>query len=276
MKKLLTFITIFFLSVNAWAEINLNGDADYVNIGTMGSYGTGLDTNTFVFSAWIRSANTASIMSLLGTINTGNTTILQLQLNCDANTSADTLGAGKIRLFRRDEDGFNFYGGVDTNSGITDGSPHHLVVLGDNNGISMWIDGVSQTIATGTDTPGNVPDNMANFEFAMDLGARNVRGTHGQFFIGNMSDVYIWRIANNATFTQAEIDQLSKSRVKRIGLQIQPTLLLGGYWPLDDVPSGTSIASASFVDMTGLGNNGTGVDADGDSLSVGEAILSYP
>jgi len=53
---------------------------------------------------------------------------------------------------------------------------------------------------------------------------------------------------------------------------------LVGYWPLDDSPDGTSGDGDTFVDRSGTGNNGTGVDgANNTGLTVkASSYLMYP
>ena len=77
--------------------------------------------------------------------------------------------------------------------------------------------------------------------------------------------------------SQLEIDLLAKSKVKGIPLQIQPSSLKL-YLPLDDFADNTALDTTvdGYVDRSGNGNHGQGVDADGDSTNTAESVLSYP
>ena len=85
-----------------------------------------------------------------------------------------------------------------------------------------------------------------------------------------ISDVAIWSVE----LTPAEIAHIGASRVKGMPLQIQADNLVA-YFPLDDIPSGTSVNSQTFRDLAN-DNTLTGTDGDGDTTSIGEEILSYP
>ena len=76
------------------------------------------------------------------------------------------------------------------------------------------------------------------------------------------------------TLTADEITLMSKSRLKGMPLQIQPTALKL-YLPLDDYSAGVSINTLTFNDLSGNGIIATGTDADGDSFTTAE-ILNYP
>ena len=80
----------------------------------------------------------------------------------------------------------------------------------------------------------------------------------------------------DSTMTDPEIEALAFSRVKRMPLQIRTSELFL-YLPLDDYPEGHgTLASTTWKDLSGNGNDGSGTDADGDSDVVAESVLSYP
>jgi hypothetical protein len=174
---------------------------DFISIGTLGNLGSALDSQEYtIFEGVVKSAVTDTIMDVMGTANTGSNTTLLIELNKDKDSA---LSAGRIRVYQRDEDTASCNGAVQTDTGITDGNEHYLVVNidGSNNLIKVYLDGVLQTF---TYFAQNTPDNMANFEFPMYLGAFNNRGTAASLFDGVISEFRIslarsadWILATN-------------------------------------------------------------------------------
>ncbi len=179
--------------------MSFDGSDDYVDVGTMGNFGsTYLAASTT--SLWIKSDVTDASMTILGTANDGANTNYNLTLNANSNGS---LSAGSIRSFIRDEDGSKLVGAVDTDTGITDGAWHHLVmVIKKAEGkLEFYVDGQPQTV---THTYEYTGTNFADFEYPLVLGAGNGRGTIGEHLQGMLDDV---RIFDNA-LTAAQIQQL--------------------------------------------------------------------
>lgn len=265
MLKLLALLML--LSSTAWAGVDFDGVDDSMTVGTMGNFGTGLDTNFLVFSSWVKSAETGALMCVSGEFNTGIVTSYQFYLNTANGTN---LNAGYIYYFRRDQDGQVRNGGVASNTGITDGSWHHLLITVSHSDQGVWVDGVSQSITTITT---GTPDNMANFGFNAIYGANNVRGTLAAYFEGTLTDVALGSVATKPT--DAEALNLA-SKVKRMPLQF-PTIFNGFYHALDGQPNGTSFDGDVTKDLSGTGNNGTGSDgANNTGLTAkAEEVLSY-
>ncbi len=180
-----------------------DGANDYVNVGTMGDFGNNLDSNYFTFSCWLQSSITTSVFYLTGTISDGGNTFVAVSVNNDvhAGGGANNLSGGRISLARRDEDGQIRFGAVKTNTGVTDGDWHHLLVMMSCDDFQVWLDGQIQQFTT--HTAGN-PDNMANFQYPLYIGAENVRGALTLPFNGLMDDVRI----HNSALTSGEIFDL--------------------------------------------------------------------
>lgn len=273
MSLLLQLFLVMVLTLqplpSALAGIAFNGDADYVGVGTMGNFGTGLDTNYFVASLWIKTALTTAFTPF-GTFNTGTNTALSLTMNFDPNDN--TAADGKITFLRREDGGGDQQKGIDSDMNFNDGGWHHLLIASNNTTMVMYFDCTSQTIATLTGANDNA-DNIANFGFEMVLGARNNRGTIDNLGAHSLSEVAMW--SQSGAPTAQEVANLCNAKVKRMPLQINPASL-GGYWPLDDRGDAATVNAQTFRDFSSAGNNGTGTDADGDSTGLAEAVLSYP
>jgi len=167
---------------------SFDGTDDYITVGTMGNFGSELATNKPTFSCWVKSSVTNKVLSLCGTANDGTTVLFDIKLNCYWD---DTVAAGKIRVLLRDKDGKDgkaVNGYVDSNTGITNGNWHHLVVTidGSNNAIQIILDGVSQSV---TYYQKNTPSSFVNFQYPMAIGARNNRGTLDYHFDGIIDEV---------------------------------------------------------------------------------------
>ncbi len=77
--------------------------------------------------------------------------------------------------------------------------------------------------------------------------------------------------------TADEARRACKPKGKRMILQIQPAALFF-YLPLDDIANGISADSATFKDISGNGNDGTGDDGGNNTglTALDETLLTYP
>ncbi len=275
MKKILPlFIGLLFLSTTAFAGIDFDGADDFLDVGTLGNAGVNMDTSPLTLACWIKSSNTTALLQVCGTINTGSTTFIQVNLNSD---SVESVAAGNIFVSSRDQDANRRSGAVESDTGVTDGNWHYLYIEF-HVGVShvVYLDGVEKTVVqSSTD---NV-DNTANFAFPLYIGARNLRGTADINFDGIITEFVMWQktTAGAIELTQAEIDLLAKAKIKRMPLQIRPSDIVF-YIPTDDEPDGTSFDGDTAVDRSGNGNDGTGNDgANNTGLTAkAEEVLSYP
>lgn len=92
-------------------------------------------------------------------------------------------------------------------------------------------------------------------------------------FNGDINEVYVW-----TGYILTEADRVTlNSKGKRIGLQISPANLKL-YLPIDDIADGVSADGATFKDLSGNGNDGTGDDGANNTGLIGaaETLLTYP
>lgn len=153
-----------------------DGVDDHVSIGTMGHFAAFQQS---AISYWMKSSTT-TVMYIFGTINDGTTTAIQIGLNSNI-AGANVLG--NIRLNIRDNDENLLRCGVESNTKITDGNYHFLVINIDrvNNAVDFYVDGVKFTT---TYLFQQTPDNITAFQYPMVIGAQNSRGTVSVFYTG--------------------------------------------------------------------------------------------
>lgn len=273
MRKVFVVILLSLLFIQSvWAGVDFNGDADYINMGTMPGFGSNME-QTFWVSCWINSSQ-ATTFGLFGCVDTFTTTIpyFYIRINEAPNGTDDQQGYINTRLDRNSGGTDVIQGGLNFNSGITDGNWHSFVlwVDGRNDTLKIWIDGVSKTI-TYTQRSNEGDEDYNNFTEILAIGAINNNGAMEYFMDGEITEFAV----GTGAITDAEVLNISLSYIKSIPLQTQ----ISGiklYLPLDEYPLTTGINGLTFNDLSGNGNTGTGVDADGDSAVVGESILSYP
>ena len=185
-----------------WTTVKLNnalsfdGLNDYVSVGTMGSLGSTF-ANGNTIALWFKSSVTGTIMNPFGILNTGAKTAIVYRINSG---KAGALNAGYIGFYFRGENGDEtdeINGGVESNTGITDGKWHHLVFSAtpSANTMNIYVDGVAKTVDYSHQETTSV---MANFEFPLTIGARNNRGTIENFTTGNLDDVRVYNRALSA------------------------------------------------------------------------------
>jgi hypothetical protein len=249
LKKL--FLLLFILaSSNAFAGVVFDGTDDFVGVGTMGNFGTGLDSNHFCISQYLKSSVTGTAMATWGHLNTGSTTALRVYVNLSP-TDGTTTSAGKLYVYRRGEDGAVRAGGVNTNTGITDGNWHNLIVcLSPNATPTIYIDGISQTITNLTTANAN---NLANFGFQPYIGAYNNRGTIGNPFSGTITETAVW---SSTALPSAGDVTLLNTHTRGNPLLVTTLNGLGGYWKMNEGTSGSADA-ASITDYSGNTNTAT-------------------
>jgi len=172
--------TAHYVSGHFGPAILLDGNSDYVNVGKLSDFGSNMDDVSFVI--WVKSSDTTHMFSLMGSYNDGLSSCLDLGINSDSN---DNLNAGYIYGYIRDEDGVAQDLGVcvQTNTGVTDGNLHCIViVLHLSAGTAeIYVDGIAQTV---TIEEAGTPDNRADFAYDLTIGARNIRGALDKYFNG--------------------------------------------------------------------------------------------
>jgi len=141
---------------------------------------------------------------------------------------------------------------------------HVAGVYAPSQSITVYVDG-SQSGQQTTD----IPASQFNSSRPVEIGSRT--DVTNLWYDGLITDVRVYSRALSVN----EIETLAKSRLKYVGISSDS---LVGYWPLDDCSDGTSGDGVTFVDRSGSGNNGTGVDgANNTGLTCkGSSYLSYP
>ena len=173
---------------------------DYIDTTTRGTLGSNLG-NGFSISFWLNTTST-SHEAVIGSFNDAGagdgSIVIELNLN---SVGADD--AGKIHMHLKDIDGNNLESGTTNDITFSDGAFHHIVVTmdGDNNANTLYLDGVNQSLTYRVQT---TPDNFANFDYGITLGASNFRGTRYWYYEGIYDEVGMW----NRILSESEITNL--------------------------------------------------------------------
>lgn len=172
-----------------------NGTSDYIDIGTLGTFGSVDMTNAFTIAMYFKGTDTSAVRALCGFINTGSNAFIQIQYNANV---AESLDAGKMRISMRGDGGTSAVvaGFASDEASINDGNWHSLVAVFDEPAATatVYLDGSAVTLTnSGSGSP-----SYSNLGFSMTIGARNVRGTIGQFFPGSIAEFAIWSRAVTA------------------------------------------------------------------------------
>lgn len=155
-----------------------------------------------------------------------------------------------------------------TSTSLGDGNFHELVFTVDSGGNTMYVDGVEDTTrsySNGTSATQAFFDTVPTID-TWRYGIGEDSGGLETPMDGAHSDVAIW----SSKLTAAEALALTQSKVKYFPLQVQPSTLVV-YHPLDDVANGVSANTKTFIDMSGNGNDATGVQGLGEAVE----LLSY-
>jgi hypothetical protein len=166
-----------------------NGSSEYYTFSDLG-LGTDLNVNDEITITVAFNSSSSSAQSFCGTYNTGSTLALDFRMNQG--------GAGQVELYTRDDDGNESSSYI--SEGLNDGAWHIVsCALGLAAQTDDWVvDGVT---ATPTSASLGVADNWVDFDYAMAIGARNLRGTIDQYFSGDIALLYI----SNVKKTDAEM-----------------------------------------------------------------------
>jgi hypothetical protein len=184
--------------------VALSGAAQHVD-STATGFGSLMNNSSYEFLFKTATPFPTTKQSLAGVFNTGttsnSTTAFSITLNENAQ-GATAAVANSIRLFLRDGTSPNTGAGLGLGAAfvhptILDGNYHHLLFTYDSSAgasrVQAYVDGVPQTITLGTGAAaGSTPTAFANFGFNPSFGARNVRGTVGQFFAGTIDEAALY------------------------------------------------------------------------------------
>lgn len=173
-------------------------------------------------------------------------------------------------------------GGTETDAGpaLTTGMWHHVMVTYDSTTPLLYVDGVSQALASGTSctqtaNAGAITQDTGTLTFGSRQGA-------SQFLSGKVDELRVYNRVLSATEIQSLYTEGGGTKANSSASQAQGTGRLdsglAGYWKLDD-GSGTSVTDSSVNGNTGTLTNGPtwgtgqiggGADLDGtnDYISV--------
>jgi len=157
----------------------------------------------FTIEFWIQTTSKTK-STLLGSVNDGFTTFLQIFINADASQteSADNLAI----VFRDDLSNAKTFGTNLPLKVITDGNMHHLAfTFTEANNVNLYVDGEKANLSQSANDTID-PASFVDFENNLTIGARNLRGTIDSFYEGLISEVRIWDIEKSQTNIQNAIN----------------------------------------------------------------------
>jgi hypothetical protein len=237
--------------------VDLNGDADYINLGDV-AYTDNI--TSFSISFWIYLDSKTANQRYVDKWGAGGQRQMIILLYDDADDTR--LGFGvRSPLF----DNYSLY--RTTNGVISTGTWIHIALTwqADHTWV-CYINGASVSITSWQTAGSGI--NTGTSSSPMRLFGDN----DGTYFVNGKINDFVFE--GGTVWTQNKIDLLY-SKVKRNALQIPG---IDVYLPFDDFSDGSALSTTAnaYKDLSGSGNHGTGIDADGDSLNKAEEVLSYP
>lgn len=166
------------------SAIGFDGIDDYVDVGTLGSFGSDMDSG-FTMECWLRWDH-SNVEDAAGTVNDGTSVILQLRVNADVNGASS---AGRVSLQIR-ENGVDQNNRASDRNDLNDGQWHHIVFTWDGalTTPDIYVDGVLDNGAGRNDDASST----SSFDYGFALGATNVRGTIADHFTGDMDEFALY------------------------------------------------------------------------------------
>jgi len=174
---------------------NFDGD-DYVDLGTLGTFGTRMDTEGFSFSCRLKTSDTSA--ARMGCANSSSQTIMFVALNANAGLGASS---GRLAMYARDNDGNRCYGGANADTGFNDGSWHTITweMQPDADTITIYVDGQAQAI---TYTQQATPDNTGNLQYGFCLGCYNTSSGQSLYYTGDLDVVRLASAVRGAAWAK--------------------------------------------------------------------------
>ena len=167
--------------------VGFNGTDEYMTLNAT-TLGPKL-TNVTVEAVFRTTSSDA--MVLFGTLNDGITTAIWFEINRTTPNSH--------RLFIRSDTGNRDIQATFTNSDLTNGAFHHLMIAVDlslslSNRIKIYVNGIQQNVTIGSDSSTAVDssNSFVNFQHPLAVGARNLRGTIDAHFDGDIDEFAIY------------------------------------------------------------------------------------
>lgn len=177
------------MDVTDWIgdALDFPGVNEHVNMGTLGDFAANFATNLPSFSLWLKTTDTGS-QWIFGTRNAVGETRVDVRINTDSNGANVT---GAINGVIVDEDDNSMIFGVDTDTGISDGFWHNILIQFDGPAdvAEIYVDGRQQTVVFLTQ---QTPDNFINFARDLIIGGFNDGGAPLSPFNGQMRQFLIF------------------------------------------------------------------------------------
>jgi concanavalin A-like lectin/glucanase superfamily protein len=157
------------------------GSSEYVTTTTLGTLGQSLLTSSWEW--WISQTYATDRRAMFGTVDTSTSMVVAVY----SNSARDGLfSAGKTQFQLRDNTGNELTGEISQN--IYDGSFHHCVlVVESTTTATFYTDGTSRTVTYAATNAALA--SYSNFDFAMGLGARNLRGSFDLYSTCTLDEV---------------------------------------------------------------------------------------
>lgn len=174
-----------FLARNFRYSGSFNGTDNYVSIGRLGSFGSTLGSG-YSISCWLKSKS-----KVAGTIFGTRVSATNNYFLFKTNTQSGSNSAEFIQ-FQFTDPGNKTTNGYARCRGLNNGDWHHIVatLLPSSNTITIYLDGVAQTVSYTTQS---TPDTFANFANPVFIGALNNNGTvAAPYYTGLLDDLAIW------------------------------------------------------------------------------------
>lgn len=234
-----------------------SGEEGYITLGTMGTFGSELDDGYWTFSFWIKTTSSDQ-MALIGCREAAVG-----EINIRINTgSGGAGGGGYLQAYIADADGQYLRGGVNSDTGVSDGSWHHICVQIScpNDTIRFYVDGVRKTTTYGVQQ-----DADRTLDFAkrsVYLLAYNNNGATANVYEQYSAEFAIFK----AELSVQQIQSLASK--KRTALQVGSPY---AYWRMNEYTEAEDLDGDTIKDFSGNARHGTGVDY----YNSGVNILGY-
>ena len=199
--------------------VTFDGTNDYIDLGTLGTFGTQVGTSTV--SVWIKSTASAqgAVLKVIDGASGSSSTndpAFGIELNTALSSGCTTAAtAGRTLFYIRDKTGKRLARHITTT--INEGKWHHIVwrvIDGSANSMEVYVDGVSQAL---NGSCSESPSSYQNWTRTLALGAQNNRTTRGLYFPGSIDEVAIWDRALHPD----EIKQLYRRGANRLKFQVR-------------------------------------------------------
>jgi hypothetical protein len=161
-----------------------NGSSQYVNAGTIGSFGSLLSSGA-TFECWAKTTSTAG-MAICGSLPAAFANAILVAVN---QNDVGGNNVGVVRAWIADAASNRLSGATTGTPWVNDGFPHHIAVCWNVAGkaITVYIDGVANSV---TLTNNATLSTFANYSADVYLGARNHATV--AHFAGSMANVAVY------------------------------------------------------------------------------------